>query len=239
MTDRRSLGRFYGVGVGPGDPELLTLRAYRVLAGVPVIFVPQKDGESASFARSIIGSAVKSPEHRVTGLIFPMTRDREKLAEHWEQAVNAIWKELESGNDCAFINVGDPLLYGTFIHVYEGLKKSHPEVDVEVIPGISSVNAAAARTVTPLASDDERIAIISATDDDNFIRETLKNFDCVVILKIHRLPDRLLDILEQMNVAEKCIYVRRCTTQDEEIVRNVSELRGSKLDYFSLLLMRR
>lgn len=236
---QQKLGRFYGVGVGPGDPELLTMRAYRVLRTVPVIFVPQKDGESESFACSIISGIVKSPAQKIIGLIFPMLRDREQLTDYWKQAVNAIWQELAKGNDCAFINVGDPLLYGTFIHVFEALKACHPEADVEVIPGVSSVNAAAARTVTPLASNDERIAIISATDDDDFIRETLRNFDTVVFLKVHRLPDRLFDILEQMDLAGKCVYVRRCTTRDEEIVRDISKLRGSRLDYFSLLLMRR
>lgn len=226
------------MGVGPGDPELLTLRAYHILSRVPIIFVPQKDSRSKSYANSIISNLVKKSEQKVMALVFPMTRDKRQLAGFWRKAAASIWEYLREGKDCAFINVGDPLLYGTFIHIFETLQKSHPEVEVQVIPGISSVNAAAAKAIVPLARDDERIAIISAGGED-FIREALKNFDTVVFMKMHTAFDKLLTIIEEMNLVEKCVYVRRCTTQDEEIVRDVSKLRGEKLDYFSLLIVRR
>ena len=233
------MGRLYAVGVGPGDPELLTLRAYHVLSQVPVIFVPQKDRKSRSYARSIVANLVKKSEGKVVGLVLPMLRDREQLADYWRQATESIWRRLKKGEDCAFVNVGDPLLYGTFIHIWETLQKSHPEVGVEVIPGISSINAAAARAIVPLASDDEHIAIISASCEDKVIRETLKNFDTVVFMKMNTVPDKLLGILEELNLMGKCVYVRRCTTQDEEIIWDVSKLKGEKVDYFSLLIVRK
>lgn len=233
------MGRLYGVGVGPGDPELLTLRAYHVLSQVPVIFVPQKDKKSRSYARSIVANLVKKSEAKVIGLVLPMLRDREQLADYWRQAAESIWRHLKKGEDCAFVNVGDPLLYGTFIHVFETLQKSHPEVGVEVIPGISSINAAAARAIVPLASDDEHIAIISAGCEDKVTRETLKNFDTVVFMKMNTVSDKLLGILEELNLMGKCVYVRRCTTQDEEIIWDVSKLKGGKADYFSLLIVRK
>lgn len=232
-------GRLYGVGVGPGDPELLTLRAYHILSQVPIIFVPQKGSRSDSFAYSIINNLVPKSGKKVISLILPMLKDREQLEGYWDKAVESIWQHLKGGEDCAFINVGDPLLYGTFIHIFRKLQKSHPEVEVEVIPGISSVNAAAAKAIVPLASNDERIAIISADGDDKFIRETLKDFDTVVFMKMHTVFDKLLSIIEEMNLVGKCVYVRRCTTQDEEIVRDISKLRGKKLDYFSLLIVRK
>lgn len=240
MSNKRTrTGRLYGVGVGPGDPELLTLRAYHVLSQVPVIFVPQKDEKSRSYARSIIANLVKKSEEKVVGLVLPMLRDREQLADYWHKAVESIWQCLKKGEDCAFVNVGDPLLYGTFIHILEMLQKSHPEVEVEVIPGISSINAAAARTIVPLASDNEHIAIISGNREDKAIRETLENFDTVVFMKMTTAFDKLLGILEELNLIEKCVYVRRCTTQDEEIIWDVSKLKGKKVDYFSLLIVRR
>lgn len=232
-------GRFYGVGVGPGDPELLTLRAYHVLSQVPVIFVPRKSEQSESIARSIIGKLAPRKESKIVGLVLPMLKDREQLAAYWHQAAESIWQYLKKGEDCAFINVGDPLLYGTFIHILETLQQSHPEIEVEVIPGISSINAAAARAVVPLASDDEHIAIISAGCEDKVIRRALENFDTVVFMKINRTFDRILNILEELNLTEKCLYIRRCTTQDEEIVRDITRLKGKKLDYFSLLIVRR
>ena len=236
---KKGIGRLYGVGVGPGDPELLTLRAYHVLSQVPVIFVPLKDEKSKGYARSVIDNLVKKSEGKVVGLVLPMLRDREQLADYWHRAAESIWQYLEKGEDCAFVNIGDPLLYGTFIHILDTLQKSHPEVEVEVIPGISSINAAAARAVVSLASNDDNIAIISGNGGDEIIREALKNFDTVVFLKVNTLFDRLLPILEELDLKEKCVYVRRCTTQDEEIIWDISQLKGEKVDYFSLLIVRK
>jgi len=168
-----------------------------------------------------------------------MLRDKEQLALSWKKAADIIWEHLSTGEDCAFINVGDPLLYGTFIHVLEILRKNHPEVEVEVIPGISSPHAAAARGLVPLAADDERVAIVSLPSEDNFIRQVLENFDTVVFMKINRTFDQLLVILEELNLTRKCLYIRRCTTKDEEIVWDISQLKGRKLDYFSLLIVRK
>ncbi len=233
-----AIGRLYGVGVGPGDPELLTLKAHRILSRVPVVFVPRKDGQSGSYAKSIISGLLK-PEQEVIELVFPMTRNQTELARQWQKAADSIWEHLQKGKDCAFVNLGDPLLYGTFIYLFQMLQTGHPELKVEVVPGISSVNAAAARAVVPLASADERVAIVPANAGEKFIRETLENFDTVVLLKIHTAFDKVLSVLEQMELIQNCVYVRRCTTQDEEIVRDIRKLRGEKLDYFSLLIVRR
>ena len=238
-NEKPRIGRLYGVGVGPGDPELITLKASRVLSQVPVIFVPHKNEKSRSYARSVIGNLTKKSETRIVGLVFPMLRDSKQLVEYWYQAVDTIWQYLKKGEDCAFVNIGDPLLYGTFIHVLETLRTVHPEVEVVVIPGISSINAAAARTVVPLASDDECIAIISGNPEDKVIREKLEKFDTVVFMKITTVFNRLLDILEELKLVEKCVYVRKCTTQDEEIIWDISQLKWEKVDYFSLLIVRK
>ena len=233
------IGRLYGVGVGPGDPELMTLKASRILSQVPVIFVPKKAEQGESIAESIVGNLSLRIEPKVVGLVLPMLRDREQLADYWRKAVESMWQYLKNGEDCAFVNVGDPLLYGTFVHILETLQKSHPEVEVEVIPGISSINAAAARAIVPLASNDERIAIISGNREDKVIRQTLENFDTVVFMKMNTVFDKLLTILEELKLIEKCVYVRRCTTQDEEIIRDIGKLKGEKADYFSLLIVRK
>ena len=235
QRQKKGLGRLYGVGVGPGDPELITLKAQRILSQVPVIFVPKKTEQSESIAESIIGNLTP----KIVGLVLPMLRDRGQLQEYWQQAADTIWRHLEKGEDCAFVNVGDPLLYGTFVHILETLKKNHPEIVVEVIPGISSINAAAARAIFPLATNDERIAIISGNRDDMVIRETIEDFDTVVFMKMNTVFDRLLAILEELKLTNKCVYVRRCTTQDEEIIYDISQLKGKKVDYFSLLILRK
>jgi precorrin-2/cobalt-factor-2 C20-methyltransferase len=236
-TKKRAIGLLYGVGVGPGDPELITLKAQRVLSQVSVIFVPQKDTGHESYARSIISGLLGSPTQKVVDLVFPMQKSA--LEPYWEKAAEEIWQHLDQGKDCAFVTEGDPLLYGTFVYILSIFQERHPEVVIEVIPGISSINAAAARAMLPLSSGGERVAIISATYQDKALRETLESFDTIVLLKVNTVFDRILDVLEEMKLTDKCVYVKRCTTKDEEIVRDIRELKGRNLDYFSLLIVRR
>lgn len=234
----KKVGRFYGIGVGPGDPELITLKAIRILSGTPVIFVPKKGEESTSYARSIISGLIK-PGQEVVELVFPMLRERDDLAPHWQKAVQSIWNRLEKGQDCAFVNLGDPLLYGTFINVIDALRAGCPGLEIEVIPGISSISAAAARALVPLAIDNDRLAIISGRCSDSFIKETLSNFDTVIFMKIYRVFDHLLAIFKELDLVQHCVYIERCTTADERIVTDISKLKGQKLDYFSLLIVRK
>jgi precorrin-2/cobalt-factor-2 C20-methyltransferase len=232
-------GKLYGVGVGPGDPELLTLKALRVLSSVAVIFVPHKKDEGESLARSTVAGLVPDSESKLMGLVFPMVRGEEQLTPYWQRAANMIWQHLERGEDCAFINIGDPLLYGTFLHILRILKKEHPRIPVEVVPGISSLNSSAAAALFPLATQDERIAILSAEKNEEVIREALIRFDTVVFLKVNSIFDRLMGIIEDMGMSDRCVFVRRCSTPDQEITTDMSSLKGKKLDYFSILLVRR
>ena len=236
-TKKRTIGRLYGVGVGPGDPELITLKAQRILSQVQVIFVPQKDAEHESCARSIIGGLLENSNQRIIDLVFPMQRGTLEL--YWESAAEEIWQHLARGEDCAFVTEGDPLLYGTFAYILSIFQERHPEVTIEVIPGISSISAASAKALLSLASGSERVAIIPATYEDEALRETLESFDTVVLLKVNTVFDRILDVLEEMKLTDKCVYVKRCTTKDEEIVRDIRKLKGKNLDYLSLLIVRR
>lgn len=231
-------GTLHVVGVGPGDPELITVKASRLLSRVPVVFVPQRDESTPSYARAIIDD-LTTPDQKVIGLVFPMVRDAAKLAVHWERAAETIWQYLSQGQDCAFVNEGDPFLFGTAIYVVETLRKAHPGVKIAVIPGISSINASAARADFPLATNDEKIAILSGHCEDRVIRETLDNFDTVVFLKVNSVFARLLDALEEKGLADKCVYVSKTTSRDEKIIRDIRSLKGQKLDYLSLLIMRK
>ena len=236
---KQEVGCLYGVGVGPGDPELLTIRAARILSRVSIVFTPQKDSKSKSYARHIITGMINKSEQRVIDLVFPMKKGTDGLTDYWEKATKTIWQYLRSGEDCAFIAEGDSLLYGTFIHVFEMLRKNHPEARIEVIPGVSSINAAAARALFPIATGSERVAILPATYEDRAIRKTLEDFDTVIFLKISTVFDKIFNILKELGLVEKCVYVSRCTTEDEKIVKDISDLKGERLDYLSLLIVRR
>jgi precorrin-2/cobalt-factor-2 C20-methyltransferase len=236
---RKMTGCFYGIGVGPGDPELITRKAWRILSQVPVIFVPRKAEQSEGMARSIIDSLKPPIESKIVGLHLPMLRNRKRLEEHWQQAADTIWQHLGKGEDCAFVNVGDPLLYGSFVHVLDTLRQGHPEIEVEVVPGVSSINAAAARAIVPLGTDDDHIAIIADGFDDKILKKTLEEFDTVIFLKVNNVFDKLVRILEELDLTDKCVYVRRSTAPGEEIIRDISRLKGRKIDYFSLLIVRK
>ncbi|MCX7912449.1 MAG: precorrin-2 C(20)-methyltransferase [Dehalococcoidales bacterium] len=236
--EEKKIGRFYGIGVGPGDPALLTLKARGILAEVPVVFVPKKDDGSNSLARSIVSGVVGS-EKEVVELVFPMTREKERLSAGWQAAADAIWSYLERGKDGALLNLGDPLLYGTFIPVMQVLCRLHPEVEIACVPGVSSVNAAAAAALVPLASEDEKVAIISGRCEEGFIRDVLGKFDTVVFLKVTGVFGHLLAVLEGLGAVEKCVYVERCGSAESRVVRDIRTLSGEKPHYLSLVIYRK
>lgn len=239
IASSRGQGCLYGVGVGPGDPELLTIKAVRILRQAPVIVVPRKTSRDRSYAYSIVAHLVDASKQEVLPLVFPMKKDLGQLRYYWNDASNAIYQRLAEGKDCAFLTEGDPLLFGTFIYVYEMLKNLHPDIRVQIVPGISSVNAAAARAEVPLASADERLAILPATYEGEKLREALRDFDTVVLLKVHSVFDQVLDILEELGLAEHAVYVKKCTTPGEEVSRDIGALRGQRLDYLSLLIVKK
>lgn len=239
MENNSVLGCFFGIGVGPGDPELITLKAQRILAQVKVVFIPQTGPSEASFAYSIVKGFLDKSKQQVVSLIFPMTKDENKLKDAWSTAAAQIWEIIKEGKDCALITEGDPLLYSTFIYIYEIFRKRYPQVRVEIVPGISSVFAAASRTGEPLGTGEDSLAILSSVSDRNKLRETLESFDTVVFTKIDRSFDSLFKVLEESGLVEKAIWVKRCTTGEEEIVRDIRHLKGRKLDYLSLLIVRK
>jgi precorrin-2/cobalt-factor-2 C20-methyltransferase len=232
-------GRLYGIGIGPGDPELLTLKAYRLLSDTPVIFVPKKAEGGNSIAQSIISGLSPQINSKIVGIVMPMLRDKTKLLPYWQQAADVIWRYLSQGQDGVFVNIGDTLFYGTFIYIMEVLQSSYPEIEIEIVPGVSSVHAAAACSVVPLASDEDNMAVISGSQEDKIIRNALENFDTVVFMKVNAIFERLLAILDEMGLKNKSVYVRRCTTADEQIVRDIDCLKNKKLDYFSMLIVRK
>jgi precorrin-2/cobalt-factor-2 C20-methyltransferase len=251
-----SWGTLYGIGMGPGDPELLTRRALRLLATVPVIFYPSCGGKAEGFALEILRRAfaeeaegtravaahsqpASSVLQRCRPLSTTMVRGANTVRPHWTDAANTVAVVLENGQDAAFITEGDPSLYSTFVYLQMALAERCPQARVEVVSGISSLSEAAARAAFPLALGEERIAVVPATYDPGFLERVLETFDTVVLLKVNRVLDQLLAILEQRGLLDNTVFVERCGTPRERIVRDVGSLRGQRVNYFSLLLVRK
>lgn len=232
------IGTLYGLGVGPGDPELITVKAFRKLKESPVIAYPKKRKGSKSYAHRIIDVYVKPGEKDMLGLVFPMTKDPVILEREWTKTVETVWEKLKEGKDVAFVTEGDPLLYSTFIHMMNLMKELHPEVEIKTVPGISSINGAASRLGIALAEGDDHVAIIPARDDYEAMKKAIKENDCVVFIKVAKVIDLMLEVLRELDLLDKASVVTKVTS-DEEIIWDVRELENVELEYLTLMVVRK
>ncbi|WP_163853980.1 precorrin-2 C(20)-methyltransferase [Paenibacillus elgii] len=233
------LGTLYGLGVGPGDPELITVKAFRLLKESPVIAYPRKKSGAKSYALAITELYVDTREKEMVGLTFPMTKDREALEKQWNKTVDTVWGYLSQGKNVAFVTEGDPMLYSTYIHLMRLMKERHPEVEAVSIPGISSVLAAASRLGLPLADGDEQVAVVPATDDYDAMHRAIETHDCVVFIKVAKVIDLMLTVLRDLGLVDKAAVLTKVTSAEELIWRNVEELAGRELEYLTLMVVRK
>ena len=233
-----NFGCFYGVGVGPGDPELLTLKALRVLQEVPLICTPRSETSQDSYALDIVRDYLDEQRQEIIRIPFPID-DEAGAAAVWRSAADTIGDHLAQGKDVAFITEGDPMLYSTFSYVLDSITSGYPEVTVEIIPGVSSVMAAAASAGVPLVTHGQRLVILPAVYGIDDLSEAIANYDTIVLMKVNRTLLQALANLEQLGLAGKGIYVRRASTAREEVVRDLTTLSEEDLDYFSLLIIKR
>ena len=233
-----TLGTLYGVGVGPGDPELLTLKAVRILQTVRVVCVPVARAGAQSYAGSIIARHLDPARQRLLELVFAMRSEPTTMAQQWAENAAIMLEHLREGADVAFATEGDPMLFSTFTHVASAVTTAAPEVPIVVVPGISSINAVAAAAGVPLGDRDERIAIVPASYAGAELQQTLATFDTIVLVKVAGALERTLDLLDELGLAGSAVCVRRCGMPDQEITTDVRGLRGQKLDYFSTMIVR-
>jgi precorrin-2/cobalt-factor-2 C20-methyltransferase len=235
-------GTLYGVGAGPGAPDLLTIRAERVLEQCPVICLPAS-ARGESYAGRIIEHLIDPARQEVLRVRFPMQRDKEMALPAREAAANDVLDRLHAGLDVAFVTEGDPLVYSTFGYLLEAVRKRDTAIPVAVISGISSITGAAGAACLPLAAWDERVAIIPAAyairhDERADLRNLLPLFHTVILLKVSSVFDALLNVLEALGLLQHSVFVRRCSTEQEEVVWDLARLRGQSIDYFSLVIVR-
>jgi precorrin-2/cobalt-factor-2 C20-methyltransferase len=233
------LGILYGLGVGPGDPELITVKAFRILKESPVIAYPRKMRGAKSYALTITEAYVNTTEKHMLGLTFPMTKDKEALEKQWAKTVKDVWGFLQEGKDVAFVTEGDPMIYSTFIHMMRLMNAEHPEVEVRSVPGISSITASASTLGISLADGDDQIAIVPATNDYDKMRKALEEHDCVVFIKVAKVIDLMLSVLRDLNLVDKASVITKVTSSEEMIWRSVESLAGRELEYLTLMVVRK
>ncbi len=235
--NQQSRGVFYGVGVGPGDPELITRKAERVLRAVDWIFLPAGARSGGSFVRRIV-APLDLPEAKFRPVSLCMSRDRSADGSAYVQTAAAIVAELRQGKSAAWITEGDPLFYSTFLHLHAELSR-YPEVRIEIVPGVTSTSAAAARAGLPAACLDERMAVIPAAYGLQRLPALLEEFATVFLLKVNGVFDALLDLLASLDGSVRSVYLEQIGTREERVVTDLQALRGQELPYFSLVILRK
>lgn len=230
-------GTLYGIGVGPGDPELITLKALRVLERVHHIFASCSPKNNYSLALNIVRSHLNGAgiEH----LPFPMTRDTRVLQEAWEKNARRVLEVLAQGQDAAFVTLGDPLTYSTYGYLLKTLKRLFPEVRVITIPGITSYNAAAALAQIPLTEGEESVYVVSGALGGAKLREVMDKTDNIVMLKTYRHFDDIYRTLEELNLLDCATCISRCGLEGETVVEDLRSLKGQPMHYLSMIIIKK
>lgn len=227
MTRR---GKLIGLGVGPGDPELVTVKAVKALAAAPTIAFIAAAGR-ASRAREIAAPHIRSGTRELIA-VMPMTQDSEATGRAYGQLSTGIVSELGQGHDVVFLCEGDPLLYGSFAHL---LQRLGDRFECEVIPGITSITAAAAVAKVPLGHYDEPIALVPATVGPQRLAAILSQCDRVVVMKVGRHLAKVKEALAAADMSETAVLVENATLPAQK-VRPLSVVLEDQVAYFSLII---
>ncbi|TGM03658.1 precorrin-2 C(20)-methyltransferase [Leptospira barantonii] len=231
-------GKLYGVGVGPGATDLITLRAVHVLNSVDVLAIPKSSEHLEPFAWRVCSPVVKdNSSQEKLFLHFPMTKDPEILIPAWDKAFLEIGKRLEEGHNVAFITQGDPSVYSSWSYLLEEAEERWPGIEVEIVPAVSSITAIPAALQTPLADGRERFCVVPGTYGIEDLPELVKNFDTIVLTKVGQVVPQLVDMLKELNLLPNASYVSYGTTDRQRIVRDLETIQNENCDYFSMVIL--
>ncbi len=236
--NKRVNGRLIGVSLGPGDPGLITRRAWEALQCQAHWTYPIRRKGDGSYALDIVRCAGLDLPAAHTPLVFPMTHDTEILARYWMQAAQTVYEILLTGRDVVFLVEGDASTYSTFTYLARSVRALDSEIRVETIAGVPSYHASAAQLGQPLAESDETLAILPAGYGVDTVERLLPEFDTLVLLKVKPLLDDLIDMLERRDLLAHSCFLEKVGTPEERIVRDFARLKGEKVNYLSLLLVK-
>lgn len=234
------LGKFFGVGIGPGDPELLTIKAQKVLSSVPVIFVPKaKISDEGMALQILLNSVVNRTGAEIVELIFPMSKDPAVLKPAWEGAREAVLGKLRVPKDCAFITLGDTAIYSTYMNLLAELRRAEPGLVIETVAGISSFSQGAAMLNLSLCEKAEKLAILPCLTEVEGMRADLEKFDTVVCMKVGRRFADLREMLRGMNLLPHAHLLLKLGTPQELVSSDLDQVDPEKVTYMSVVIVRK
>jgi precorrin-2/cobalt-factor-2 C20-methyltransferase len=240
------------VGLGPGDPELITLKGRRAIRAAHLIFVPRSRTGEQSLALRIAQSLLEVERQQIIELLLPMTRNNAELMPAWQAAADQIAARFAGHAEEAahlaeiegvYLLLGDPLLYGTFTYIWEQLVAHHPRIEIDIVPGVTSFAASAARARLPLSTTSDRVAILPASyeTDAAQLRRLLADFDTVILMKVGRVLPQILAALAEMDLLGSTVYAERVGMPEERLIYgpDLPGLRNQRRPYLSLLIIRK
>ncbi len=230
------IGTLYGISVGPGDPELITVKGLRSLQKAPVVAFPAGLQDRLGIAQQTIAPWL-SPNQLQLALNFPYVQDMAVLTQAWQEASEAVWQYLNQGQDVAFACEGDVSFYSTFTYLAQTLQQLHPEALVKLVPGVCSPMAAAAVLGLPLTIRQERLAILPALYNVGELEAVLNWAEVVVLMKVSSVYEQVWQVLQQHGLLENSWVVERATLNSQVIYADLRDRPTLKLPYFSLLIV--
>ena len=245
MKTKNQQGRLYLVGIGPGDPELMTCKAVRILENTQVWVAPKAKENGASSALQIASGQVELNGKTVLDLCFPMKKvhlgqqQDPKVVQAWREAAEVVLAHIDQGDDVAFPTLGDPSLYSTAFYLLATLQELRSKIRVSIIPGITAMAACSAQVYSPLGLGDDVVSIVPAAFDDDRLREILNTFDVVVLMKVFRKMERIVALLDELGLVDNAVLIERCGMDDQEIYTDIREALGRDLHYFTTMLVRK
>lgn len=228
-------GTLYGIGVGPGDPDLIPVKAVKILQEVDVIFSASSSKNQHSLAVKIARPHLPS-QTQLYLLPFPMTMDRETARQAWREHARTVVHELVQGKSAAYITLGDPLTYSTYGYLLRQIQDTAPQIKVTTIPGITSYQAAAAATNTPLVEGEENLLLLSGVQGGSGLSKLTHQVDNVVFLKAYKNISDICGTLQESGRLQTSVGLVRCGFPDQEIFQDVQKLCQQKPKYWTLII---
>ena len=235
-----SLGKLYGVGVGTGSPDLMTLRSVNVLNSVDVLAIPRRNKYSKSVAWRIAEPNVNENEGQERLFLeFPMTKDVTVLEPAWAIAMAEIGQRLLEGKSVAFICEGDPLFFSTFGYMKDKVEVAHPDVEIEVVPAVCCITAVPSVLNKTIADGQERVAVVPASYGLDVLPAIFKLFDTIMLMKVSSVMPEIVTLLEQENLLDNAVYVSKATMEGQTIITDLTTIKNDKCDYFSMVMIKK
>ncbi len=226
-------GTLYGLGIGPGDPELITLKALRLLQAAPVLAYPAPE-EGESLARAIVAPHLPGGQTEIA-IRMPMVAARFPAQEVYDRAAAEIVMQLDAGRNVAALCEGDPFFYGSFMYLFGRVAETHK---VEVVPGVSSLTACAAVLGAPLAARNDVLTVVPAPLAANALAQILRDTDAAAIIKVGRHLGKVRKVLRILGLLDRARYVERATLNEQRILP-LAEVAEESAPYFSMILVHR